>query len=303
MTKERKALEKKVPKVVGIILNREKKDALNYALSIIEWLEKRKIQVLVTPWAGEKINRNELIVDKKEIGKRADLIISLGGDGTLCRAARDFAPYSIPLLGINLGGLGFLTEIPISEYEKELTKVLKGEYKTEKRLMLETSIFRNQQKIETSLALNDIVISKGGSPRIINLKTFVSQEFVTTYSADGLVISTPTGSTAYSLSAGGPVIHPNLDVIVLSPICAHTLAVRPLIISQRDEIEVIIEPPSGKALLTIDGQIGFQLEEKDITRVKKSSQETTLIRLKERFFFRRLQSKLGWTGISYKGSK
>jgi len=292
-----------VPKVVGIILNREKKDALNYALSIIEWLEKRKIQVFVTPWAGEKINRNELIVDKKEIGKRADLIISLGGDGTLCRAARDFAPYSIPLLGINLGGLGFLTEIPISEYEKELTKVLKGEYKTEKRLMLETSIFRNQQKIETSLALNDIVISKGGSPRIINLKTFVSQEFVTTYSADGLVISTPTGSTAYSLSAGGPVIHPNLDVIVLSPICAHTLAVRPLIISQRDEIEVIIEPPSGKALLTIDGQIGFQLEEKDITRVKKSSQETTLIRLKERFFFRRLQSKLGWTGISYKGSK
>lgn len=289
-----------MPKVIGMIVNREKKDALHYIFSIIEWLEKRKIQVLLTRWAGEKINRNELIVDKKEIGKRADLIISLGGDGTLCRAARDFAPYSVPLLGINLGGLGFLTEIPISEYEKELTKVLRGEYKTEKRLMLEASIFRNQQKIETSLALNDIVISKGSSPRIINLRTFVSQEFVTTYSADGLVISTPTGSTAYSLSAGGPVIHPNLDVIVLSPICAHTLAVRPLIISQGDEIEVIIEPPSDKALLTIDGQIGFELEEEDITRVKKSFRETTLIRLKERFFFRRLQSKLGWTGISYK---
>jgi len=291
-----------MPEVMGIILNREKKDALNYALSIIEWLEKRKIQVLITQWAGKRINRSELIADKKEIGKRANLIISLGGDGTLCRASRDFASYNVPLLGINLGGLGFLTEIPISEYEKELVKILKGEYKTEKRLMLEASIFRNNEKIETSLALNDIVISKGGSPRIINLKTFVSQEFVTTYSADGLVISTPTGSTAYSLSAGGPVIHPNLDVIVLSPICAHTLAVRPLIISQTDEIKVIIEPPSDKALLTIDGQIGFELEEKDITKVKKSSQETTLIRLKKRFFFKRLQSKLGWTGISYKSS-
>jgi len=166
--------------------------------------------------------------------------------------------------------------------------------------MLEASIFRDKKKIETSLALNDIVISERGSPRIINLKTFVSEEFVTTYSADGLVISTPTGSTAYSLSAGGPVVHPNLDVIVLSPICAHTLAVRPLIISQTDEIKVIIEPPSDKVLLTVDGQIGFELEKKDIIRVKKSSQEATLIRLKERFFFQRLQSKLGWTGISYK---
>jgi NAD+ kinase len=300
MTEEKRIWEKKVSRVVGIIVNREKKDALNYAFSIIEWLEKRKIQVFVTRWGGEKINRDDLIADKEEIGRRAELIISLGGDGTLCRAARDFAPYDIPLLGINLGGLGFLTEIPISQYKEGLAKVLREEYKTEKRLMLEASIFRDKKKIETSLALNDIVISERGSPRIINLKTFVSEEFVTTYSADGLVISTPTGSTAYSLSAGGPVIHPSLDVIVLSPICAHTLAVRPLIISQTDEIKVIIEPPSDKVLLTVDGQIGFELEKKDIIRVKKSSQEATLIRLKERFFFQRLQSKLGWTGISYK---
>ncbi len=289
-------------KVVGIIVNREKKDALDHVFSIIEWLEERKIQVLVTRWGGKKINRDDLVADKEEMGKRANLIISLGGDGTLCRATRDFAPHDIPLLGINLGGLGFLTEIPISKYKEGLARVLRGKCKTEKRLMLEASIFRDKKKIETSLALNDIVISERGSPRIINLKTFVSEEFVTTYSADGLVISTPTGSTAYSLSAGGPVVHPNLDVIVLSPICAHTLAVRPLIISQADEIKVIIEPPSDKVLLTVDGQIGFQLEKKDIIRVKKSSQEATLIRLKERFFFQRLQSKLGWTGITHKTS-
>lgn len=287
-------------KVVGIIVNRGKKEALNYASSVIEWLEKKKVKVLITRWVGEEINRRDLAADKEEMGKRADFILSLGGDGTLCRAARDFTPYGISLLGINLGGLGFLTEIPISKYKEGLTKVLRGKYKTEKRLMLETSILRNKEKIKTSLALNDIVVSKGGSPRIINLKTFVAEEFVTTYSADGLIISTPTGSTAYSLSAGGPVIHPNLDVIVLSPICAHTLAVRPLIISQTDEIKISIEPPCEKALLTIDGQIGFDLEEKDIVKIKKSSQEINLIRLRERFFFQTLQSKLGWTGISYK---
>ena len=286
--------------VVGIIVNRTKENALNYAFSIIEWLEKRRTRVLLTRWGGENINRNDLIADKDEIGRKAKLIISLGGDGTLCRAARDFAPNGIPLLGINLGGLGFLTEIPVSKYEEGLTRVLKGEYKIEKRLMLEATIFRNKEKVETSLALNDIVISERGSPRIINLKTFVSEEFVTTYSADGLVISTPTGSTAYSLSAGGPVVHPNLDVIVLSPICAHTLAVRPLIISQRAEIKVIVEPPSDRVLLTVDGQIAFELEKKDTVVVKKSFRETSLIRLKESFFFQRLQSKLGWTGITHK---
>lgn len=286
-------------KIVGIIVHREKKGALDYVLSLIKWLEDKKIEVLLTRWTGERIERSELIRDKEEFGKKAELIISLGGDGTLCRAARNFAPYRTPLLGINLGGLGFLTEIPISRYKEGLRKVLQGEYKIEKRLMLEATILRGKERIETSLALNDVVIGKGNSPRIINLKTFVSGEFITTYSADGLVISTPTGSTAYSLSAGGPVIHPNLGVIVLSPICAHTLAVRPLVVSQTDEIEVTLEPPSNEALLTIDGQVGFPLKEGKVTRVKKAPYEAILIRLRKKFFFKMLQSKLGWTGISY----
>ena len=288
------------PKTIGIIVHREKKDALDHALSLIKWLENRKIEVLLTRWTGERIEHRELIRDKKEFGRKAELIISLGGDGTLCRTARDFAPYHIPLLGINLGGLGFLTEIPISRYKEGLKKILKEEYKIEKRLMLEATILKNKKKIETSLALNDVVIGKRDSPRIINFKTFVSGELITTYSADGLVVSTPTGSTAYSLSAGGPVIHPNLEVIVLSPICAHTLAVRPLVVSQTDEIEVILEPPSEEALLTIDGQISFPLKEGEVTRIKRASYKTILIRLKEKFFFKILQSKLGWTGISYK---
>jgi len=290
-------------KTMGIIVNREKEGALQYARHMVQWLEEKENRVLVTNWLGKRIHRHDLLADKKQMGENSDLVISLGGDGTLCRAARDFAPYEVPLLGINFGGLGFLTEIPISRYRQGLKKILAEDYRTEKRLMLEANLIRNKKKIEICLALNDVVISKRGIPRIINLKTFVGGEFITTYSADGLVISTPTGSTAYSLSTGGPVVHPNLGVVVLSPICAHTLAVRPLIISETDEIDVIVEPSSGKTLLTIDGQVVYDLEEEDIIRVKRASCQATLIRLREKFFFRMLQTKLGWTGISYKAPR
>ncbi|RLE08490.1 NAD(+) kinase [Candidatus Aerophobetes bacterium] len=293
----------KVLKNVGIIVNRERKNALDYAISLVNWLEEKNIKVFVTDWLGRKINRQELIADKREIGEKANLIISLGGDGTLFRVARDFSPYQIPLLGINLGGLGFLTEIPVSQFKEGLTKIMTGRYKIEKRLMLEAIIYRDKRKIGTSLALNDFVISKVALSRLVNLKTFVSGEFITTYSADGLIISTPTGSTAYSLSAGGPIVQPNLGIIILSPICAHTLAVRPLIISENDVVEVILEHPSSKVMLTVDGQIGFDLKDKDIIRVKKASCQAKLIRLEEKAFFEVLQSKLGWSGISRKNLK
>jgi len=292
-----------VLKNVGIIVNRERKNALDYAISLVNWLEEKNIKVFVTDWLGRKINRQELIADKREIGEKANLIISLGGDGTLFRVARDFSPYQIPLLGINLGGLGFLTEIPVSQFKEGLTKIMTGRYKIEKRLMLEAIIYRDKRKIGTSLALNDFVISKVALSRLVNLKTFVSGEFITTYSADGLIISTPTGSTAYSLSAGGPIVQPNLGIIILSPICAHTLAVRPLIISENDVVEVILEHPSSKVMLTVDGQIGFDLKDKDIIRVKKASCQAKLIRLEEKAFFEVLQSKLGWSGISRKNLK
>jgi len=290
-------------KTMGIIVNRKKEGAVQYVRGMIQWLEEKENQILVTNWLGKRIHRHDLVADKSEMGEKSDLVVSLGGDGTLCRAARDFAPYEVPLLGINFGGLGFLTEIPISRYQQGLKKILADDYRTEKRLMLEANLIRNKEKIETCLALNDVVISKRGIPRIINLKTFVGGEFITTYSADGLVISTPTGSTAYSLSTGGPVVHPNLGVVILSPICAHTLAVRPLVIPETDEIDVLVEPSSGKTLLTIDGQVVYDLKEEDIIRVKKAPSQATLIRLKEKFFFRMLQTKLGWTGISYKAPR
>lgn len=285
---------------IGMIVNQEKKDALRDARLVLEWLESEKIQVFLSPWLGERIDRADLIVEREKMGRRAQLVVSLGGDGTLLRAARDFASCHTPLIGINLGGLGFLTEIPISKYKEGLTRILKGEYKEEKRLMLKIAVHRARKKVGSFVALNDVVISKAGIPRIINLRTFVSHEFITTYSADGLVISTPTGSTAYSLSSGGPVVHPNLGVIILSPICAHTLAVRPLIVSRREKIKVILECGLEKVLLTMDGQVDFDLEDGDVIRAEEASYQAILIRMREKFFFKTLRTKLGWTGISGK---
>jgi len=285
-------------KTVGIILNPNKKDIFKKVLSIINWLEKRGLEVLVL----HQIKGNfpsKMLVSIEKIREEAQLIISLGGDGTLFRAARDFSSHQLPLLGINLGGLGFLTEIPISEFEEGLEKVLAGRYKIEERLMLKTVVHREGKLIKSSISLNDVVIGKAYLPRMINFKTFVSDELVTTYSADGLIISTPTGSTAYSLSAGGPVVDPKLKVVILSPICAHTLAVRPLIISSEETVKIALEPPAKDIFLTIDGQIGFPLREEDIVEIKKSSHQAHLVRIKERAFFKIMRTKLGWSGISY----
>ncbi len=289
-------------KRIGIIVNKERKDIFYHLSSLIKWLQEKKIEVLLTPLIGRECSYNELIADEGRMNK-ADLIISLGGDGTFLRAARVFSPHNIPLLGINLGGLGFLTEISISNFQQELWEILNGKYKIEERLMLKTSIIREGKKIKSFLSLNDIVISKRALSRLINLKTSISGEFVTTYSADGLIISTPTGSTAYSLSAGGPIVYPDLEVIILSPICAHTLAVRPLIVAQNDEIEVTLEPPSGEVMLTIDGQIGFNLKEKDKIKVSKASCKAYLMKQEEKLFFKVLRTKLRWSGVTYKTSQ
>ncbi len=285
---------------IGMIVDQEKKDALKDARLVLERLESKTIQVSLSSWLGERIDRADLIMEREKMRRRAQLIVSLGGDGTLLRAARDFASYHTPLLGINLGGLGFLTEIPISKYKEGLTRILEGEYKEEERLILKIAVHRARKKVGSFVALNDVVISKAGIPRIINLRTFVSHEFITTYSADGLVISTPTGSTAYSLSSGGPVVHPNLGVIILSPICAHTLAVRPLIVSRREKIKVILGCGLEKVLLTMDGQVDFDLEDGDVIRAGEASYQAILIRMREKFFFETLRTKLGWTGAGGK---
>lgn len=287
-------------KKIAITLNPAKKNIFEKTDSLIEWLIKKDIEVSILS-RNLPLNRYaNLSASLEKIKEKAQLIISLGGDGTLFRAARDFAPTGIPILGINMGGLGFLTEIPVDNFQQGLENVLLNNYEIEKRMMLDATIIHSDRKTESYIALNDVVISKVFLPRIASLKTFVSGELVTTYSADGLIISTPTGSTAYSLSAGGPVVHPNIKAMIISPICAHALAIRPLIVSDEEKIRVIPDSPVKDMLLTIDGQIGYPLKEGDEIEIKKSSYQAKLIRLKERSFFRILRTKLGWSGITYK---
>lgn len=287
-------------KTAAITLNPEKRKVYEKAGLIIKLLKDRGITVFVPEWTGLNGSSGEIVSTTEKIREKAQLILSLGGDGTLFKTARDFSAPEIPLLGINLGGLGFLTEIPIDNFKEGLDNVLSNNYRIEERLMLEAFILRQNQRIQAFTAFNDIVVSKSSFLRIVSLKTYVSEEFVTTYSADGLIISTPTGSTAYSLSAGGPILHPELRAIILSPICAHTLAVRPLIVSESEKIRIVPESPKERILLSIDGQMEHLLEEGDQVEVEKSPHYAKLVRLKEKSFFKILRTKLGWSGVTYK---
>jgi len=224
------------------------------------------------------------------------LIISLGGDGTLLRAARLAAAEDIPVFGVNLGGLGFLTQIGIDDLEKSLEKLYQGKYFLDERMMLNCTVKRREKKIKKFTALNDVVIGKGAFARIICLATYVNNDYVITYSADGLVVSTSTGSTAYSLSAGGPIVNPNINSIILTPICPHTLSARPLIIGENDQVSITLESSEEKVMVTIDGQEGFVLKPEDEVIIKKSDRKAHLITFKEKSFYAILREKLRWSG-------
>ena len=214
--------------------------------------------------------------------------------------ARVIGMRRVPILGVNLGGLGFLAETTIKELYKTLEYIFAGKYQIEQRMMLNTSIQRRGKIIEAHNALNDVVVSKGALSRILKLKVFIGDTYITTYMSDGLIISTPTGSTAYSLSAGGPVVSPNVKAIILTPICPHTLSNRPLIISEDNKVSIEIGPDSGELSLTIDGQVGLQLYPRDRVLVKKAASRVNLITHYDTDYFQILRRKLRWGGHSAK---
>ncbi len=228
--------------------------------------------------------------------KKVDLILVLGGDGTLLNIARYAAPHNVPILAVNLGSLGFITEIKIEEVFQALDEALKENYSIEKRMMLQGSVIRQNKTVQKYLALNDIVISKEIISRIIHIETYIDMKYVTTYHADGLIISSPTGSTAYSLSAGGPIVHPCMDALVLSPICPHTLTNRPLIVPPEDRIDLIIKAIEQNVVLTIDGQIIFHLIPGDKVRISRARPRLKLIVPGNRNYYEVLRNKLKWGG-------
>ena len=268
------------------------KNMIKVAKSLVTWFEDRAYRVKLSMEVAELLDMSYLSADPAELTSKIDVAVTLGGDGTLLGVARLVAQHKIPILGINMGHVGFLTEVELGDLFTDLECFHNKEYDIDVRMMLEAKVIRNEKVLTEFLALNDIVITKGPFARLIRLKTYANEAYVDTYPADGLIISTPTGSTAYSLSAGGPIIRPDMNLLLLTPICPHTLHSRSIILSQDDVIKVTVLADHPEVMLTVDGQEGYKLLPKDTVIVNKSSFSTRLIRIKKRSFYDLLRKKL-----------
>jgi len=279
-------------KNIGIWANVEKKRVVELLGEVVEWLESRGCYVLMDREAASSLNRNSNGNNWHELAQHADFLLVLGGDGTILNCARLSAPYGTPLFGINLGRLGFLTETELPDLFQSLDKLLKNQYRVEQRMMLQAKVVRDSRTIEETIALNDVVITKSGFARIIMLETLVDDQFFTTYPADGIIITSPTGSTAYSLSAGGPLAVPNIELMIITPICPHALWARPLIISPTSEVKVNLLSDQGEVMLTVDGQHGLKLQQGDSVVINKAPYRAKFLKLTDRNFFGILRQKL-----------
>ena len=278
---------------VGIISKPNSPAAAGIVPRLIEWLEERNIKVRADAATG--IYAPELTTfPRSDTPEGCDLIVVLGGDGTLLSAARAMGNRQIPLFAVNLGGLGFLTAITIDEIYPELERAFRCEHRIAKRKLLATEVVRDNQVIARYDALNDAVLTKSALARMIDLDTHVDGQFVCAYKADGLIVSTPTGSTAYSLSAGGPIIFPSVPAICLTPICPHMLTNRPVLVPETSVIRIISKGPDESVYLTIDGQVGTPIREHDTVVCKSSDHALLLIRPPRMMFFDVLRQKLKW---------
>ena len=229
------------------------------------------------------------------IGTHADMAIVVGGDGTMLNVARNLAGHEVPLIGINLGRLGFLTDIPKDHMFEGLAKILDGDFQTEQRILLHAEVLREGKVKHSSYALNDVVINKGQLARLIEFETYIDGDFVNSTRADGIIIATPTGSTAYALSAGGPILHATLPAMVLVPICPHTLSNRPIAVSSDSRIEIVMTHTSHQsAHATLDGQINFSLQDEDRIHVRRGDKPVTLVHPSDRNHYHVLRAKLRW---------
>lgn len=281
-------------KKIGLLPNIKKDIGLTNTAMILDWLTKKNCAVNLLETPAKILNRSDLQKNEDEIYRDSDFIIVLGGDGTFLSASRNAAIYDTPILGINLGTLGFLAEVEKKASLEALQKVLDGEYAVEQRMMLEASVYDRQKDGEKKLiCLNDIGITRGSLSRIIDLKIFINDNFVDDYPADGIIISTPTGSTGYNLSAGGPILDPNTNMMVITPICPHSLYARSIVVSDGDVIKVQIGENFGcDVILTIDGQMGYHLSNNDVVTIKKSHYKTSLIKTSNYSFFDILRKKI-----------
>jgi NAD+ kinase len=282
-------------KNIGIFCKLKPATGRDALADLVAWLRARDYRVFLDDETAAVIGEASPY-KKPEIPAFANLIVVLGGDGTLLSVARVAHPYNVPILAVNLGSLGFMTEVALPDLYKTFEKVMAGDCVIEKRMLLNAVLRRNGKIEREHNVLNDVVINKGALARIVNLQVRVNDQYMTSYSADGLIVATPTGSTAYSLSAGGPIIHPSMDALVLSPICPFALTNRPIVIPDQSRIQIALAVPNEDVRITLDGQEGCDLRMGDVLIVKKAENYIHLAQAPGKNFYQILRTKLHWGG-------
>lgn len=280
-------------KTIGIFSKPHSPQAVTLVPELLAWLAQRDVEARLDQETAAYAGRRQGL-DRKEVPEGCDLAVVLGGDGTLLSAARAVGSRAIPLLAVNLGGLGFLTSISIQDLFPELALALAGDQEVTRRKMLRVSLKRKDAVVARYQALNDVVIAKSTIARIVDLEAWAGDSFICEYKADGLIVSTPTGSTAYSLSAGGPIVYPTVNAICVTPICPHTLTNRPLLVPSEMPIRMVCRARDEDAYLTVDGQVGGPLNNGDAVECQTSDFDVLLIRPRDKTFFDVLRQKLKW---------
>ena len=286
-------------KRIGIVLKPHQPAALETVCELVEWLNKRDITLV----GGPEIERERIEhktgcavseVAHEDLAGNVDLILVLGGDGTMIATARLVGDLEVPVLGVNFGGLGYLAEFRIEELYLGLESILSGNFRLDKRVMLSVELHRHDTPVSKHRVLNDVVINKSALARIIEIEAYLNNRFVNSFRADGLIVSTPTGSTAYNLSAGGPVVFPSMNAVVITPICPFTLSNRPIVVPDDATIELLLKTDQEEVTLTLDGQVGFALHLDDRVVIRKSNVTFNLVQPSNRNYFDVLRDKLRW---------
>ena len=279
---------------IGIISRPRRSNLSEVVPPLLAWLEARGIHVAYDQETASSLPQSSEGRSRDQVAAASDLLLVLGGDGTLLAAARVAAPRGIPILPINMGSLGFLTSFMLEELYPALDDILSGRLTISERVMLHAELQRGDKILDKQTVLNEVVINKGALARMIELELSIDQQFVCRYRADGLIVASPTGSTAYSLSAGGPIVHPSVESFIITPICPHTLSDRPVVVGDTSVIEVKLSAGTESVFLTLDGQKGIPLQATDRVRVTRAQQLLKLIQTPNKSYFEILRNKLKW---------
>ncbi len=284
-------------KTIGIFSRPRRSILAETVPPLLNWLKERGVSTMIDAETATSLNRSDSGQTRHQIVKEADLLLVLGGDGTLLAASREAAPRGIPILAINLGGLGFLTNFTLEELYPALEDALAGRAAISERVLLLVERTQNESALTEQRVLNEAVVHKGTLARMIELELYIDGDFVCRYRADGLIVATPTGSTAYSMSAGGPIVHPAVESILITPICPHTLSDRPVVVPDASTIELRLAENSDSVFLTMDGQTGVPLQAGNRVRITRAPERLKLIHPSKKTYFEILRDKLGWGEI------